>query len=63
MAQRYPPLALVATTLALLALILPSALRVAQQDRSPVLEYAPVPPSDEEPPNPPPGNVSSLALG
>ncbi|MBI4728683.1 MAG: hypothetical protein HY775_04175, partial [Acidobacteria bacterium] len=42
----FPPLALVATTLALLALILPSALRVPQQDPSPVLEYAPVPPSD-----------------
>lgn len=46
-----------------LALVMPNALRLPQQDPSPVLEYAPVPPSDDEPPNPPPGNLNSLALG
>lgn len=61
--RNFPPLMMVATALAVLALILPNALRVPQQDPSPVLEYAPMPPSDDEPPNPPPGNLDSLALG
>lgn len=61
--RNFPPLIVVATALAMLALILPNALRVPQQDPSPVMEYAPVPPNDDEPPNPPPGNFNSLALG
>lgn len=60
--RRYPPLVILGVTVLALGMILPSALRVPPQDPSPVLEFAPVPPSDETPPDQS-GNLSSLTLG
>lgn len=57
-----PPLVMTATVVSVLALILPSALRVPPQDPTPVLEFAPVPPQDDAPQSNE-GNVSSLSLG
>lgn len=58
----YPPLVLLAVALLAVVLLLPSSLNLPQSNPSPVLEYAPVPPQDK---NPPPfkGNLSSLSLG
>jgi hypothetical protein len=42
-------------------IVLPSSLNLPQSNPTTVLEYAPVPPSDEDPP-PQQGNVSSLGL-
>lgn len=61
-ARDVPPLVVVASVVAALALILPSALRVPPQDPTPVVEFAPVPPQDDNQPNPS-GNLSSLSLG
>jgi len=60
--RRYPPLggALVAALLAVF--VLPSALNVPQSNPTQTLEFAPVPPDDQDQP-PPTGNVSQLALG
>lgn len=57
-----PPLVVSVAAIAALAMILPSALRVPQQDPTPVLEFAPVPPQDDAP-QANDGNLSSLALG
>lgn len=61
-ARRLPPLLMTIVLLSGLALILPSALRVPQQDPTPVLEYAPVPPNDNNS-NDQQGNLSSMSLG
>jgi hypothetical protein len=58
----YPPLLLAGlVSLALLA-VLPSALDLPQSNPSQTLEYAPVPPEDDNS-NPPAGNFSALGLG
>ncbi|HEX9889867.1 MAG TPA: hypothetical protein VGA69_10345, partial [Nitriliruptorales bacterium] len=61
--RRYPPLtgALVATLLAVF--VLPSALNVPQSNPTQTLEFAPIPPTDEDQPPPATGNTSSLGLG
>ncbi|HEX9890289.1 MAG TPA: hypothetical protein VGA69_12470 [Nitriliruptorales bacterium] len=64
LARTYPPLtgALVAVLLAVF--VLPSALNVPQSNPTQTLEFAPVPPADDAPPQPEAsGNVSELALG
>jgi hypothetical protein len=43
--------------------IMPSALNLPQANPSTVLEYAPVPPEDEDPPPQSEGSLSSLSLG
>ena len=50
-----------AAAVAVAVLILPSALNLPQSNPTTVLEYAPVPPEDEDQP-PPAGNLSSLGL-
>jgi len=50
-------------SLALVALVMPSALNVPQSQPNQVLEFAPVPPQDDTPPPPDQGNVASLTLG
>src|SRR5437899_2922502 len=57
-----PPLFISTIAIVVLALVLPNALRIPQQNPTPVLEYAPVPPQDNNNPNPN-GNLGSLALG
>ena len=56
----YPPLILLALAVLAVVVILPSSLNLPQSNPSAVLEYAPVPPSDENPSVQ--GNVSSLGL-
>jgi hypothetical protein len=59
--RKLPPLFLTTVMLVFLAVIMPNALRLPQQNPTPVVEYAPVPPDDNSAPNS--GNVGSLALG
>ena len=47
----------------LLLAVMPSALNLPQTNPSQTLEYAPVPPEDEDQVDPPAGNFSSLGLG
>ena len=56
-----PPFFLATVFIVLLALLMPNALRLPQQNPTPVLEYAPVPPDDNSSPNT--GNLGSLGLG
>ena len=58
-----PALAPITLALILAVFILPSSLNLPQSNPSTVLEYAPVPPQDENPPPPADGNLSSLGLG
>ena len=58
--RAYPPLILIALAVLAALIVLPSSLNLPQANPTTVLEYAPVPPSDENPPNQ--GNVSSLGL-
>src|SRR5712691_3642722 len=58
----YPPLLLLALAIVTVILVLPSSLNLPQSNPSTVLEYAPVPPQDKNPP-PVTGNLSSLGLG
>lgn len=57
----YPPLSVLAIGVVLALLLLPSSLNLPQSNPTTVLEYAPVPPDDENQP-PPAGNLSSLGL-
>jgi len=61
--RKYPPLIFLVIVLLIAALVLPSALNLPQSNPTTVLEYAPVPPEDEELPPSAEGNVSSLGLG
>lgn len=61
-ARRYPPLAALVVALMLAVAVLPSALNLPQSNPSTTLEYAPVPPADEDEPPPQTGNLSSLGL-
>src|SRR5437763_1340917 len=58
----YPPLLLLALAIVTVVLVLPSSLNLPQSNPSTVLEFAPVPPQDKNPP-PVTGNLSSLGLG
>ena len=60
--KEYPPLVLAGLVMVLLLAVLPSALNLPQSNPSQTLEYAPVPPEDNQV-NPPVGNFSSLGLG
>ncbi len=59
--RKYPPLLLFLVALVLAVVVLPSSLNLPQTNPSTTLEYAPVPPADEEPP--PIGNVNQFGLG
>ena len=61
--RSYPPLILLLAAMAIAVLVLPSALNLPQSQPNTVLEYAPVPPEDDEPPPPIEGNVQALGLG
>ena len=59
----YPPLLAAALAMLLLLAIFPSALNLPQSSPAETLEYAPVPPEDQQAVDPPSGNFSSLGLG
>ena len=60
--RKYPPLITILVALILAIAVLPSALNLPQTNPTQTLEYAPVPPEDNDDP-PPAGNLSSLGLG
>ena len=60
-ARKYPPLLAVGVAVLIALAVLPSSLNLPQTSPATTLEYAPVPPSDENPP-PPSGNLSTLGL-
>src|SRR5438105_10512479 len=60
--RAYPPLILLALAVLAVVIILPSSLNLPQSNPTTVLEYAPVPPQDKNPP-PLQGNLSNLGLG
>jgi hypothetical protein len=60
--RKYPPMITLVVALLIALTVLPSSLNVQQPNPSQTLEYAPVPPKDDEPP-PPQGNFSDLGLG
>jgi hypothetical protein len=60
--RQYPPLLAGAVALLMAAFVLPSALTLPQTNPTQTLEYAPVPPTDEDAP-PMAGNLGSLGLG
>ena len=61
-ARRYPPLLAVGVAMVIALAVLPSSLNLPQTSPATTLEYAPVPPEDEDPPPPNTGNLSSLGL-
>jgi len=61
-ARKYPPLISILVALVLAIAVLPSALNLPQTNPTQTLEYAPVPPEDDDVP-PPAGNLSSLGFG
>ncbi|HUR49889.1 MAG TPA: hypothetical protein VMY88_10250 [Acidimicrobiales bacterium] len=58
----YPPLVVAGLLMLLILGVLPSSLNLPQENPSETLEYAPVPPEDQDEP-PPAGNFASLGLG
>lgn len=62
-ARRYPPLVAILVALAIALIIMPSSLNVPQSNPSTVLEYAPVPPSDDKPPPNANSGLGALGLG
>ena len=62
-AKNYPPLVLASLMVVALLAVMPSALNIPQSTPSETLEYAPVPPEDQDQPPPASGNFSSLGLG
>lgn len=61
--RNYPPLVLAALMMLGLLAVMPSALNIPQSNPAETLEYAPVPPEDQNQPPPAAGNLSSLGLG
>ncbi|HVE94238.1 MAG TPA: hypothetical protein VNB24_04910 [Acidimicrobiales bacterium] len=61
-ARKFVPLVLLLVGLLIALAVLPSALNLPQSNPATTLEYAPVPPTDEDVP-PPVGNFSSFGLG
>lgn len=62
-ARNYPPLLAAGLAMLVLLAIFPSALNLPQTSPAETLEYAPVPPEDQQDLTPPAGNFSSLGLG
>ena len=61
-ALRYPPLFSILGGLLIAILVMPSALNLPQENPTQTVEFAPVPPEDDQPPAPE-GNFDSLGLG
>ncbi|MGQ0434050.1 MAG: hypothetical protein ACT452_16790 [Microthrixaceae bacterium] len=61
-ARRYPPLLTMLVALVLAVVVLPSSLNLPQTNPTQTLEFAPVPPDDEND-DPPQGNTSALGAG
>lgn len=61
--RRYPPLVSFVIAVLIMLVIMPSALNLPQANPSTVLEYAPIPPEDDEEPPPNEGSLSTLGLG
>ena len=61
--RKYPPLVVLLFALVVIVAALPSALNLPQTNPTTTLEYAPVPPTDEDVPEPPPGNFDQFGLG
>ena len=61
--RRYPPLLASLSLVVAMVFALPSSLTVPQANPSTTLEFAPVPPTDEDPEPPATGNAASLSLG
>ncbi|MEY2569070.1 MAG: hypothetical protein QOE35_3599 [Actinomycetota bacterium] len=61
-ARKFPPLIAIVVALLIALAVLPSALNLPQSNPSTVLEYAPVPPTDDTPPQDNNSNLSSLSL-
>ncbi len=61
--RKYPPVVLLLLSVALIVAALPSALNLPQTNPTTTLEYAPVPPSDDDVPDPPAGNFEQFGLG
>lgn len=60
--RRYPPLLSILVALGLAIWVMPSSLNLPQTNPTQTVEYAPVPPDDNDD-SPPTGNLSSLGLG
>lgn len=60
--RRYPPLVVPLLAIAMALTLLPSSLNLPQSNPAQTLEYAPVPPSEEDVP-PPAGDFAELGLG
>jgi len=58
-----PPVVSGMLAIVLALFVLPSALNVPQSNPTQTLEFAPIPPQDDQPPPPEPGNVETLSLG
>ncbi|MGQ0434052.1 MAG: hypothetical protein ACT452_16800 [Microthrixaceae bacterium] len=61
-ARRYPPLLTMLVALVLAVVVLPSSLNLPQTNPTQTLEFAPVPPDDEND-DPPQGNTAALGAG
>lgn len=61
--RTYPPLFWLGFAMLIAVVILPSALNLPQANPTTLLEYAPVPPTDDSPPSNETGGFSSLGLG
>jgi hypothetical protein len=61
--RKYPPLLAILVAMAIVLAVLPSALNLPQSNPTQTLEYAPVPPDDQNDDTPPDGNFASLGLG
>lgn len=62
-ARKYPPVLSVLVAALIAVLVLPSSLNLPQANPATTLELAPVPPTDEDQPPPPGGNVATFGLG
>lgn len=61
--RRYPPVVTFLIALIITLIIMPSALNLPQANPTTVVEYAPIPPEDEDQPPPQEGSLSTLGLG
>lgn len=61
--RKYPPLLVILLALAVALFVLPSKFNLPQSNPTQTLEYAPVPPNDENPDVPPDGNLAAVGLG
>jgi len=61
--RRYPPLGGAAIAAAIALFVLPSALNIPLTNPTQTLEFAPIPPDEDDTPPPDTGNLQSLSLG